>query len=78
MSIEAKPMVNDSYGTTILPRVCDALRETVELRDTVWWVYKERLSVRIVHERYGAFEDVRTLDCLVWDSQAVFESGWIN
>lgn len=76
-AIEAESTVNDSYGTTIPSEVRNALGEAVEPGDTVRWVVADgTLSVEIVHERYGAFEDAEPLDGPAWDSEEAAESAW--
>lgn len=77
VSIEVESTVNDSYGTTIPAAVREALGEAVEPGDTVRWVVRDGdLSIELVHERYGAFEDVDPFDGPAWDSEAAAENAW--
>lgn len=75
--VEAESTVNDSYGTTIPSEIRKALGEKIEPGDTVRWVVDDgKLSLEIVHERYGAFEDAEPLDGPAWDSEEAAESAW--
>ncbi|MFD1571421.1 AbrB/MazE/SpoVT family DNA-binding domain-containing protein [Halorubrum laminariae] len=75
--IEAESTINDSYGTTIPAEIRNALDDTLEPGDTVRWVIVDGdLSLEIVHERYGAFEDVEPFDGPAWDSETAAESAW--
>ncbi len=75
--IEAESTVNDSYGTTIPSEVRKALGEEIEPGDTVRWVVSDgELSLEIVHERYGAFEDAAPFDGPEWDGEEVAEGAW--
>ncbi|MBP1986812.1 AbrB/MazE/SpoVT family DNA-binding domain-containing protein [Halolamina salifodinae] len=77
--IEAKSTVNDSYGTTIPSEIRKALGEKIEPGDTVRWVVSDgELSLEIVHERYGAFEDAAPFDGPEWDGEEVAEGTWIQ
>lgn len=75
--IEAESTVNDSYGTTIPSEVRKALGKEIEPGDTVRWIVDDgTLSLEIVHERYGAFEDAEPFDGPEWDGEEAAESAW--
>ncbi|GAB7010728.1 AbrB/MazE/SpoVT family DNA-binding domain-containing protein [Halorubrum trueperi] len=75
--VEAESTVNDSYGTTIPAEIRNALDDALEPGDTVRWVISDgELSLKIVHERYGAFEDAEPFDGPAWDSETAAESTW--
>jgi bifunctional DNA-binding transcriptional regulator/antitoxin component of YhaV-PrlF toxin-antitoxin module len=75
--VEAESTVNDSYGTTIPAAIRAALDDALEPGDTVRWVISDgELSVEVIHEEYGAFEDAEPFDGPVWESDATAESAW--
>jgi bifunctional DNA-binding transcriptional regulator/antitoxin component of YhaV-PrlF toxin-antitoxin module len=75
--VEAESVVNESYGTTIPSEIRAALREEIEPGDTVRWIVDDgSLSIEIVPERYGAFDDLEPLDGPEWDGEEVAESAW--
>lgn len=75
--VEAESTVNESYGTTIPSAIRDALEDTLEPGDTVRWVVSDgELSLEIVHERYGVFEDAEPFDGPAWDGETAAESAW--
>ena len=73
----AESTVNDSYETTIPAPIRAALDDTIEPGDTVRWVLSDAdLSIEIIHETYGTFEDTEPFDGLAWESDAAAESAW--
>jgi len=75
--VEAESTVNESFGTTIPVEVRRALREGVKPGDRVRWVVADgEVSIEIVHERFGAFDDLDALDGPEWNSEAVAEESW--
>lgn len=75
--IEAESTITDSYGIMIPPEVRKALGKEIEPGDTVRWVVDDMvLSLEIIHERYGAFEDAEPFDGRDWDSEEAAESAW--
>jgi bifunctional DNA-binding transcriptional regulator/antitoxin component of YhaV-PrlF toxin-antitoxin module len=75
--VEAESTVNESYGTTIPADVRKALREELEPGDKVRWVVEgEAVLVEIVHERFGAFDNIEPLDGPEWDGDVEAESAW--
>jgi bifunctional DNA-binding transcriptional regulator/antitoxin component of YhaV-PrlF toxin-antitoxin module len=75
--VEAESTVNESYGTTIPADVREALREELEPGDRVRWVVEGgSVSVEIIHERFGAFDDVEPLDGPEWDGEEEAERAW--
>lgn len=75
--VEAESTVTESYGTTIPSEVRKALRGELEPGDTVRWVVTEgEISIEIVHEQYGAFDDLEPVDGPEWDGEEVAESAW--
>jgi bifunctional DNA-binding transcriptional regulator/antitoxin component of YhaV-PrlF toxin-antitoxin module len=75
--VEAESTINDSYGTTIPAAIRDALDDALAPGDTVRWVISEgELSLEVVHEEYGAFEDAEPFDGPAWESDAAAESAW--
>lgn len=75
--VEAESIVNDSYGTTIPAEIRHALDDALEPGDTVRWVISdEELSLEIVRERYGAFEDAEPFNGPAWESETAAESAW--
>jgi bifunctional DNA-binding transcriptional regulator/antitoxin component of YhaV-PrlF toxin-antitoxin module len=75
--VEAESKVNDSYGTTIPAEVRKALAEEIEPGDTVRWVVSDgQLTMEVVHERYGVFEDAEPFDGPEWDPEEAAESAW--
>lgn len=75
--VETESTVNDSYGTTIPSEVRKALQDDVEPGDTVRWVVSDgEVSMEIVHEGYGAFEDAEPFDGPEWDGEEAAESAW--
>ena len=49
----------------------------LEPGDTVLWVISDgELSLEVIHEEYGAFEDAEPFDGPAWESDAAAESAW--
>ena len=75
--VEAESTVNDSYETTIPAAIRHALDDALEPGDTVRWVISDgELSLEVVHEEHGAFEDAEPFDGPAWESDAAAESAW--
>ena len=73
----AESTIDDSYETTIPAPIRAALDDALEPGDTVRWVISDgELSVEVIHEEYGAFEDAEPFDGPVWESDAAAESVW--
>jgi bifunctional DNA-binding transcriptional regulator/antitoxin component of YhaV-PrlF toxin-antitoxin module len=74
--VAAESTVNDSYGTTIPAPIRHALDDAVKPGDTVRWVISDgELSLEVVHEEYGAFEDAEPFDGRAWESDTAAESA---
>ncbi|MEF8776327.1 MAG: AbrB/MazE/SpoVT family DNA-binding domain-containing protein [Haloarculaceae archaeon] len=75
--IEAESTVTERFGTTIPAEVRTALEEEVAPGDTLRWIVTDgKVSVRIVHEQYGAFDDLEPVDGPEWNGESVAETAW--